>query len=211
MPFVNGEYYHLFNRGSDKRPLFLQPRDYKRLQQTFYYYQFIGPKPRFSIFTKSQLSSFKPSADKKLVDIICFCLMPNHFHFLVKQLKTNGISIFMSQISNSYTKYFNTKYKRIGPLLQGSYKGVWIENDEQFIHVSRYIHLNPVVGGIAKKLDDYLWSSYHEYVNNDAHACTINDILGFFPSPKAYKKFLEDQIDYGRCLEVIKNHLTDED
>ena len=139
--------------------------------------------------------------------------MPNHFHFLIRQLKENGISKFMSQISNSYTKYFNTKYNRIGPLFQGAFKAVLIESDEQLIHVSRYIHLNPVVSGLIKNLEDYRWSSYLEYIKPNDTFCSINEILGFFTpnERKRYKEFVEAQIDYGRKLEKIKHQLIDID
>ncbi len=208
-PFVNGEYYHLFNRGNEKRHIFTQPRDYKRFLQTFYYYQFTGPKQSFSKFAKSDLNSFKPDSEKKLIDILCYCLMPNHFHFLVKQLKNNGISIFLSQISNSYTKYFNTKYTRVGALLQGVFKAVRIETDEQLIHTSRYIHLNPVVSGLVKMPENYRWSSYHEYFTGQKGFCTIEEILNFFPSPKKYQEFVEAQIDYGTTLEILKHRAID--
>lgn len=211
-PLANGEYYHIFNRGSEKRDIFSQTRDFKRFAQTFYYYQFTGPKISFSKFAKSDLNSFKPHNDKKLVEIICYCLMPNHFHFLVKQLKDNGISIFLSQLSNSYTKYFNTKYNRVGPLLQGAFKAVLIENDEQLLHVSRYIHLNPVVSGIVKNLDEYLWSSYKEYTQSTVDKiCFKEEILNFFPSQEKYKEFMEDQIEYGEILESIRHQLLDLD
>ncbi|MBI4999512.1 transposase [Candidatus Gottesmanbacteria bacterium] len=210
IPHVNGEFYHLFNRGSDKRDIFLQPRDYIRLRLTFYYYQFLGPKPKFSNFAKFKLKTFKPPTETKLIEIICYCLMSNHFHFLVRQLKDNGISIFMSQLSNSYTKYFNTKYKRIGPLLQGAYKSIRVESDEQLIHLSRYIHLNPIVSQISKNLESYQWSSYHEYMLEKGMLCSTKEILGFFASKVEYKKFLEDQINYGQTLELIKHHRVDE-
>lgn len=208
---ANGEIYHIFNRGSDKREIFLQRRDFMRFRQTFYYYQTVGPKIRFSNFSKQKLNSLKPLPQDKLVEIICYCLMPNHFHFLIRQLKDNGISIFMSQISNSFTKYFNTKYKRIGPLLQGAFKSIRIENDEQLLHVSRYIHLNPIVSKLTKNLQDYQWSSCPEYIQRNNHICSINEVLSFFPSIDEYKKFLEDQINYGQTLELIKHHLIDEE
>lgn len=211
MPLVNGEYYHLFNRGSEKRQIFTRPGDYKRFLQTFYYYQFIGPKPSFSKFAKSDLNSFKPDPVKKLIDILCYCLMPNHFHFLVKQLKDNGISIFLSQISNSYTKYFNTKYTRVGALLQGVFKAVRIETDEQLIHASRYIHLNPVVSGLVKLPEDYQWSSYREYVSDNGIICSAKEILDFFSSSKKYQEFVEAQIDYGTTLEILKHRAIDAD
>lgn len=206
-PLVNGEYYHIFNRGSEKRDIYSQPRDYTRFQKTFYYYKFCGPKPKFSQFTKANL--FKPLLNEKLVEILCFCLMPNHFHLLVKQLKEKGISIFLSQLSNSYTKYFNIKYGRIGPLLQGAFKAVRIEAEEQLIHVSRYIHINPVVSGIVKLPEEYTWSSYQEYIQQAPFYCSIEEVLSFFKSPEKYQKFVEDQIDYASRLELIKHHLLD--
>lgn len=202
---VNGEIYHVYNRGNEKRDIFTQYRDYKRFRQTFYYYQFAGPKPRLSI---SSLNSFQPNPQQKLVEILCFCLMPNHFHLLVKQLKDNGISVFMSQISNSYTKYFNIKYNRVGALLQGAFKSVLVESDEQLVHVSRYIHLNPVVSGICKMPEDYSWSSFNEYAIAES-ICLTSLILGMFPSLDKYVQFTKDQIDYGTTLEIAKHQLID--
>lgn len=211
IPLVNGEFYHLYNRGSDKRNLFNQSRDYKRFQQSFYYYQLIGPKPRFSKFAKSDLKLFKPDLTNKLVRIIAYCLMPNHFHFLVKQLKDNGTAIFISNLCNSHTKYFNTKYPRVGPLFQGKYQNVLIETDEQLIHTSRYIHLNPIVSGLTKDLNSYQWSSYIEYITGQEKFCEIKEVLDFFASPKKYQEFVEAQIDYGTSLEIIKHKAIDPD
>lgn len=208
-PLVNGEYYHIFNRGSDKRNIFAQQRDYARFQQAFYYYQFIGPKPKFSNFSKYKLRTFKPSQDSKRVEILSYCLMPNHFHFLVQQLKENGIAGFISQLANSYTKYFNTKYKRVGALLQGSFKSVHVENDEQLIHLSRYIHLNPIVSNITNNLDGYPWSSYSEYAYDKESLCSTKEVLNLFPSKNEYKTFLMDQIDYAKSLNFLKHQLID--
>src|SRR3972149_3368728 len=152
-PFVNGHYYHIYNRGVEKRIIFEKNRDCSRLIKTTRYYQLIGPKPRLSKFLLGSI--FKPDSTKKIVDIICYCLMPNHFHFLIKQLKEGGITEFVSKLSNSYTKFYNTKYSRVGPLLQGEFKAVLIENDEQLIHTSRYIHLNPVASFLVKELRNW--------------------------------------------------------
>lgn len=210
-PLVDNEFYHLYNRGVEKRNIFMQFRDYFRFQQTFFYYQFQGPKPSFSKFSKQQLTLFKPLNQNKVVEIICFCLMPNHFHFLVRQLKGNGISLFMGQAINSYTKYFNTKYNRVGPLMQGPFKAVRAESDEQLIHLSRYIHLNPIVSGIIKELDSYKYSSYSEYISGISTICNTSEILNFFSSPEDYKKFTEAQIDYGTTLEILKHRAIDID
>lgn len=210
VPLISGEYYHIYNRGSEKRNIFTQPRDYARLLKTIFYYQFIGPRPSFSKFSKSQITPLKPLSKEKIIELICYCLMPNHFHFLIRQLKEYGISKFMSQISNSYTKYFNVKYERVGPLLQGAFKAVRIETDEQLMHVSRYIHLNPIVSGVAKNLDSYQWSSYLEFIRSINSFCSSNEILEFFKSREGYKEFVEDQIDYGEKLELIKHQIIDE-
>lgn len=211
LPLTNNEIYHVFNRGSDKRDIFLQPREYSRFVKTFYYYQFAGPKPKFSTLNKTKFNDFNPDPNSKLVEIFAYCLMPNHFHFLVKQLKTNGISIFMGQVLNSYTKYFNTKRKRIGPLFQGAFKTTRAGTDEQLMHLSRYIHLNPVVSSIVGNPKDYAWSSYGEYVSEIKGYCSTGLILGLFPSREKYCKFTEEQIEYGITLEIIKHQLIDDE
>lgn len=205
IPFVNDEYYHIFNRGVAKMPIFNNARDYNRFIKSMLYYQTEGPKPRFSLFSPKNtiLNS------NKITNIICYCLMPNHFHFLLQQKKSNGITEFISKLSNSYTKYFNTKNRRVGPLFQGEFKAVHIETNEQLIHVSRYIHLNPLVGYVVKNLEEYHWSSYLEYVNNGNSICTKEIILGQFKSQNDYKQFIHDQEDYGKQLEFIKHQLID--
>lgn len=119
--------------------------------------------------------------------------------------------MFMSQASNSYTKYFNTKFKRVGSLLQGTFKSVRVENDEQLIHVSRYIHINPVVSGLVSKPQSYPWSSYGEYADGANGYCSTDLILGLFSSRKEYRNFTKAQIDYGKSLELIKHQIIDDE
>lgn len=207
-PFVNGHFYHIYNRGVEKRRIFEKNWDYSRFIKTIRYYQLLGPKPRLSKFLLGSI--FKPDTNKKIVEIICYCLMPNHFHFLVKQLKDGGITEFTSKLSNSYTKYYNTKYNRVGPLLQGEFKAVLIQSDEQLMHISRYIHLNPIASLLVKNLDQHNWSSYKEYIqNNSAGLCTKEEVLSYFKSPQAYQKFVLDQIDYAQRLEQMKHQLLE--
>lgn len=209
IPFVNEQIYHIFNRGVEKRPTFQKSRDYQRYLKSLQYYQLQGPKPSFSKFF--QPSIHKIDFSKKIVEILAYCLMPNHFHLLIKQKSDKAITEFVSKLINSYTKYFNTKYDRVGPLFQGQFKAVLIEREEQLIHVSRYIHLNPITSFLVKDLADYKWSSYHEYVDiNHNGICIKEEILRFFKSPKEYRQFVLDQIDYGQTLEIIK-HKTLED
>lgn len=133
--------------------------------------------------------------------------MPNHFHLLLKQLTEGGITKFVGNFSNSYTRYFNTRNKRIGHLFQGVFKAVRIEDDEQFIHVLRYIHLNPVVSLIIKEtgLEDYPYSSFAEYLGRRDGFCHKNMILDHYSSIENLKSFTYDQIDYGKKMEAIKH------
>lgn len=207
-PFVTGQIYHVFNRGVAKLPIFTDQRDYKRFLQAIYYYQFQGPKPQFS-----QLNRFKDlnfEKNRKIVEIFCYCLMPNHYHFLLKQIQENGISEFISKVTNSYTKFFNTKHKRIGPLFQGQFKAVRIEYEEQLIHVSRYIHLNPVVCYLVKNLNTYPWSSYLNYIGSEENKiCSKDFILSMFKTTQKYEEFILDQIEYAQSLERIKHLAID--
>lgn len=206
-PLVNDEYYHVFNRGVDKMSIFKNSYDFLRFFKTMLYYQILGPKPRFSLFTPT---TSLLDRSKKNIEIICYCLMPNHFHFLLKQLADGGITEFIGKLSNSYTKYFNIKRNRVGPLFQGEFKSVLVENNGQLLHLSRYIHLNPAVSDLIDDLEEYSWSSYLEYIGlNSPQICGKEIILDQFKSPEEYKKFVLDQESYGRELEIIKHQLLD--
>ena len=117
----------------------------------------------------------------------------------------------MSQFQNSYTRYFNTKYKRIGPLLQGVFKGVYVETMEQLLHVSRYVHLNPVVSFLVdeKNPESYAWSSLTEYLKGGSPFLSCQPILDQFKNPDGYRKFIVDHIDYAKKLSEIKHLLIE--
>lgn len=187
----------------------MNEKDYERLLETFYYYQFSDSKPRFSNRTRFRLKDFNKNS--KIVDIICYCLMPNHYHLLLKQLKANGIPEFLSKVINSYTKYFNTKYQRVGPLFQGPFKAVSVETDEQLLHLSRYIHLNPYVAEITKDWQNFPYSSIKEFINNEPLLCDVTQILGFFNNPDKYKEFISDHKDYALGIARIKHLMIDPD
>lgn len=208
--FANGEFYHVFNRGVEKRLTFLDKRDYRRFIETLYYYQFENPKTRFSLRNRPSLIREGKGTNSLSVEIVCYCLMPNHFHLLLKQVVENGVSIFLSKIANSHTKYFNTKYKRIGPLFQGSFKGVRMEDEEQLNHVSRYIHLNPLIDYLVEDLLKYEYSSYPEFLGQKSEFCKSRYILDRFNSSSDYAKFVLDQEDYGRTIKQIERFLHEE-
>lgn len=213
-PLVTDQYYHIFNRGVARNPTFLAKYDYEQALLTLSYYRFAHPPMRLSRLKEQsrdqrEILLKNLSQTEKYVEIVSFVLMPNHFHFLIKQVKDNGISLFVSQFTNSYTRYFNTKYDRVGPVFQGIFKSVHIETDLQLLHVSRYIHLNPITSFVVNEthLLSYPWSSLGDFLTGESRLVELRAILNHFPSPSAYKKFVLDQIAYAQELERIR-HLT---
>ncbi|OGH23653.1 MAG: hypothetical protein A2958_02670 [Candidatus Levybacteria bacterium RIFCSPLOWO2_01_FULL_38_13] len=217
LPLVEGQIYHVFNRGIDHRPTFTDKLELKRAKAVIDHYRFVTPLVRFSKFLKLPIEErnrlqTKIKAGPKLIDILSFCLMPNHFHLLLRQVYDKGISKFLSNFQNSYTRYFNIKNERDGPLFLDQFKAVLVETDEQLIHVSRYIHLNPMTSYLVKNFDslvNYSWSSLPEYVAQKESFCETSTILGFFKDSGEYEAFLKDQAGYQRELNAIKHLLID--
>lgn len=214
-PLVTEYFYHIYNRGIAEQPVFLDKRDYDQAMLAINYYRFDNLPIRLSRFKELALekrnkilTELQNNQDVK-VKIVCFVLMPNHFHFLLQQNTDSGIADFISKWTNSYTKYFNSKGNRSGPIFQGVFKSVLIEGNEQLLHLSRYIHINPIVSAIIKpqRLFEYSWSSLPEYLKENSNLIWVDPILGQFSNIEAYKQFLEGQIEYGKTLELIK-HLT---
>ena len=217
LPLVEGQIYHVFNRGIDHRPTFTDKLELKRAVAVIDYYRFVSPQLKFSKFLKLPVENrnrlqVEMRTRSKLIDILSFCLMPNHFHLLLRQIYDKGISKFLSNFQNSYTRYFNIENERDGPLFLDQFKAVLIETDEQLIHVSRYIHLNPVTSYVIRDFDallNYPWSSLAEYIKGTESIYEINTILGLFKDSKAYVNFLKDQVGYQRDLNVIKHLLIE--
>ena len=213
--FINDGYYHVFNRGIDRRITFTNKREYLRIMNLLSFYQYASIPLRYSRYSllpqdKQQKYLEQMIDSGKIVDIIAYCLMPNHFHLLLKQKKEKGIATYTANLINAYTKYFNTKHERIGSLFQGVFKAVYVETDEQLVHLTRYIHLNPVASSLIKpeQLHNYFWSSYPAYVGFGEDKLvsddTISSIHAIIPE---YENFVKDQITYARELEKIK-HMT---
>lgn len=194
-PFVSDQFYHIYNRGVEKRKIFLDNKDYYRFLETLNFYR-KSPQPmKLSDFRRGAIQYKKIDKQIQTVKIYCYCLMPNHFHLLTQQLEEGGISEFMRKISDSYTRYFNTKHERVGPLFQGVFKAKLIETDEYLLQLSKYIHRN------SFPLDEwegkvYPYSSYNYYISGEQHPfCDTEFIGGYFSktNPKnSYKSFVEE-------------------
>ena|SRR3989344_7600668 len=203
--FVENGIYHVYNRGVEKRDIFLDDQDRK----LFLYYAFIYLSPLQKVLQSYPTISSRLQRNNlsSQIELLSFCLMPNHFHLLIKQIAQDSISRLLRQLTNAYTSYFNQKYHRVGGLVQGKFKAVVIEDDELLLHVSRYIHLNPLVSGVTKDLDMYPWSSYSEYTQNKSGLCHKELILAYFLGPNAYKPFVLDHAGYAKEVESIR-HVT---
>ena len=152
---------------------------------------------------------------KKIIDIVCFCLMPNHFHLLIKQIKQDGISLFMQKIGTGYVNYFNEKYERSGALFQGRFKAKHIDNDAYLAHLSKYIHLNPVdlaepdwqenglkdPAAAREFLKNYKWSSFKDYIGEKNYPSLIDKslLMDMTGGEKGYKKFAFDLFGKDFC------------
>lgn len=194
--FTSQGYYHVYNRGHNKQPIFLDYKDYQRYLK------------RLTEYLK-----------KHPVTLLAYCLMPNHVHLLLRQDTEEFIERFIHRLHTAYTMYFNKKYERVGSVFQGRFKAKIIETDDYLLHVSRYIHINPIEllhaqgPALNSQLITYPWSSYSLYVSSPAgNLCDTSIILGYFstqvtkpitPNEK-YRNFVEEYLNV-----VNEDHLAE--
>lgn len=201
--FAENEIYHIYNRGVEKRDVFMSDKDHFRFihdlyefndeefteRQYRYSYQFDEVQPR-------QIGIRQKTRPRKLlVEILAFALMPNHFHLLLRQKREDGIVKFMQKIGTGYAMYFNKKYDRVGSLFQGRFKAVLVKQDAHFIHLPYYIHTNPLdlkndEVQPRQFLENYRWSSFLDYIGkkNFPSVTSRDFLLDFFGGTKDYKK-----------------------
>lgn len=215
-PLSNNNYYHIYSRSIAQFVIFNSPKDYERMLNILELCQYGNFDQRISLFLELKPKTQKEYLDKlktdnkKLVEIVAYCFMPTHIHLVLKQVCDNGISKFMSKALNCYSRYFNLKYKRIGPLWSGRFKSAIVLDDDYLLHLTRYIHLNPSSAGLVNNPTDWQYSSFHEYLTSDKTnaICEYENIIDL--NPREYKKFVIDQQDYQRQLSLIKNLLIDD-
>ncbi|MFA5870778.1 MAG: transposase [Candidatus Paceibacterota bacterium] len=198
-----GGIYHIYNRGVEKRKVFLDENDHLRFVSDLFEFNDKNPVINLNYHPiKHVLETKLPK--EEIVEILAFCLMPNHFHLLLRQKEEKGIAEFMQKMGTGYTNYFNKRYNRVGSLFQGKYKSVGVTTDAHLLHLPYYIHSNPLdlvapkwrKGEIEnyKKaitfLEQYRWSSYLDYIGktNFPSITQRKFILSLFRNEKEYKK-----------------------
>ena len=201
--FAPDEYYHLYNRGTEKRGIFLEKQDYEH----FLFLMYICNTTK-SIELRRIGENFYRGAT--IVNIGAYCLMPNHFHIFVKEKIDNGISKYMHKLMTSYSMYFNKKYKRTGKLYEGIFKSTYIDNDNYLKYLYSYIHLNPAklidknwkenktknVNNLLNHVFSYPYSSLKEYINQKFKILNPSEFPYYFKKPNDHKKELFEWLNF---------------
>ena len=178
-----GEYYHLYNRGNNRERIFYERENY-------------------GFFLRRLRKHLVP-----ILDVVVYCLMPTHYHLLIL-LKEADLSHRMQLFSISYTKAMNKRYDRVGSLFQGAFQAKHVDGNNYLVHLSRYIHLNPVMAGLVERPEDWEFSSYREYIGlRDGTLPQPEIVLSQFPSREAYREFVEAYFPSER--EIIAGLLFD--
>jgi len=184
--FAKGNYYHIYNRGCNKENIFFDENNYLFL-----------------------LNKFKKYKDDFNISIIAYCLMPNHYHFLLRQNSDFSISGYIQRIFNGYTKAINKKHERSGTLFGSKYQSILVDKENYLIHLCRYIHRNPVDAKLVLDISDWKYSNYHEWIGNREGSLFDKEfILERFGTIISYKNFVDDEklykkpVDFGQvCLD----------
>lgn len=201
--FAEGEFYHLYNRGTEKRTIFLDKSDHDR----FLFLMYVCNTTK-SIAIKDIGKDF--DREETIVDIGAYCLMPNHFHILVHEKIEGGISKYMLKLMTGYTMYFNQKYKRTGKLYEGVFKASHVSKDNYLKYIYSYIHLNPAKlidknwrenkNRNTSKLLNYIftfqYSSIKEYTDKKFHILTPSSFPVYFKKPVDHKRELFEWLNF---------------
>ncbi|MEI8096831.1 MAG: transposase [Candidatus Moraniibacteriota bacterium] len=199
--FAEGEFYHIYNRGTEKRTIFLDEQDFLRFLQSLEEFNTLDPVGGIfqNSFLKKQLrgstskldNSFKQK--EKLVNIVAYCLNPNHYHLILQQVSEKGIEKFMQRLGTGYTMYFNNKNERTGALFQGKFKAVHIDSNIYLLHVSAYVNLNDQVHQLRGSTSKSSWIEYTKK-NNKGGICEKESVLGQFRTKGDYVTFAKNSI-----------------
>lgn len=205
------EIYHVLNRGVDKRNIFLDAEDYVRFIHDLY--EFNDEEPVKNVYRslgydESIQNINERKKRKRVVDLLAFVLMPNHFHLMLIPRIQNGVYLYMKKLGCGYARYFNAKYQRTGTLFEKRYKRILIKNEEHFKHLPYYIHCNPLdlsypewrkrelkdFKGALKFLDSYRWSSHLDYCGkkNFSSVTQRKFLLDYFEGEEGYRESIKN-------------------
>jgi putative transposase len=185
--FTQGQYYHIYNRGAGKGKIFFNNGIYQYL-----------------------LRLVKEYYQKHGAMIIAYCLMPNHYHFLLRQESDAPLSKFMQVLFNSYVQALNLQQRRTGTLFEGHFKHKCVDKWEYLIVLCRYIHRNPVRAGLVKKPDDWAYSNFREWIGlRDSALVDKAFVHDHFSSPEEYVNFVNDGADEKKSYEKIAKYMFD--
>ncbi|MBI4136138.1 MAG: transposase [Candidatus Vogelbacteria bacterium] len=197
-----GEYYHVYNRGNNKQEIFLDDRDRIRFLFCILHFQspitFTNLSRPVTNFVRHRVFNIEPKIveeihRQRIIQLNCFCLMPNHFHLLIYQKNEAGVAKYLQRVLDGYTKYFNTKYKRNGHLFQGPYRAVHIVDNDQLLYTSAYLHRNPAeIKKWRDRENQYPWSSYRDYIDTNQWGVLLDQ--------KIMKEQFADGQDYDRWV-----------
>lgn len=210
-PLITGEYYHVYNRGVDKRDIFNDQKDLHRFIESVIEFNKVDGVVSLANLRKTQIE-FKPKSEP-LVAVVVYCFNPNHFHFVLKQLVDSGIAKFMQKLQGGYTYYFNVKNSRTGSLFQGTFKSHLINDENYFNKIIGYVNKNYQIHNIPKNKKDFVLASDNEYENNNFKIVSKEEggrILEIFDSNKNFKKYCNEIVSIIR-KERGKASLLEED
>lgn len=183
--FLPDNYYHIYNRGAHKANIFRNEADYLFL-----------------------LMYVKRELERCAITMIAYCLMYNHYHFLLRQNGGVEISKFMQAVFNIYTKAFNGKYELSGTLFEGPYKAILVERNEYLLHLCRYIHRNPLEAGLVAKPEQWQFSNYAEFVGKRNGTLMDHEFVKTnFGSPEAYKDFVMNYVPPEKTQKELRHYL----
>lgn len=182
--FANEEYYHIYNRGVEKRQIFSSNGDYRRFYGYLTEFNDVNPAWKVGVLENRGLTSNEP-----LVEIVAYCINPNHFHLILRQVRDKGITEFMRKLGTGYTMYFNKRYERSGVLFQGKFKAAHIDSNEYLLYLSAYVNCNSEIHSICRA-ENNPWCSLPEYTGRRKTKFIKKDVItGQFRNPKEYFHF----------------------
>ena len=185
--FVSGNYYHVFNRGANRENIFFSEANF--------------------IYCLKLIQKYVKKYD---VTVIAYCLMPNHYHLLLRQDSEVSLSKFVNVLFNAYVQAVNNQLGRKGTLFEGRFKHVHVDKDEYLVHLCRYIHLNPVKAHLVSRPEDWVYSNYQEWVGlRQGSLKNTEFILSYFDSESEYQEFVIDFQVEKELEEKLQKYLLD--